>query len=358
MANRNPFRSTLRDHRLLKGWSQDELARFAGLSRAGVGAIETGRLVPSVAAALALAAALECTVEDLFQPPRNEDESPPWAWPPRREPCRYWRVEVGGKTRWYPVETTAAGLIAHDGVSAPGAATREKERPPRPDGRTLLVAGCDPAAGLLAAALARDAGIRLIVLPRSSRAALALLARGVIHVAGVHLAGANAGDGDGNARIVRETLGAGHGLIRLARWEEGIAVAPSARTSSIGAVVRSRLRWIGREPGSGARLCQDELLEGRRPPRRQASDHRGVAQAVRNGWADAGVCLQLVSEEAGLDFLPVRGEDYDLCYPSRLESDPRLQTLLRVLRSPSYRMALGELPGYDSRQTGELQHVD
>jgi molybdate-binding protein len=88
-----------------------------------------------------------------------------------------------------------------------------------------------------------------------------------------------------------------------------------------------------------------------------ASDHRGVAEAVRSGWADAGVCLRLVSEEAGLDFLGVREAAYDLCFPARWEEDPRIQALLEAVRSPAYRQALGELPGYDSAETGDLQHV-
>jgi molybdate-binding protein len=88
-----------------------------------------------------------------------------------------------------------------------------------------------------------------------------------------------------------------------------------------------------------------------------ASDHRGVAEAVRSGCADAGVCLRLVSEEAGLDFLGVRMEDYDLCFPARWRQDPRIRALLEAVRSPDYRRALGELPGYDSAGTGELQHV-
>ena len=51
----------------LRGWSQEQLARRSGLSRAGISAIETDRLIPSAAAALALAAALDCRVEDLFR---------------------------------------------------------------------------------------------------------------------------------------------------------------------------------------------------------------------------------------------------------------------------------------------------
>jgi molybdate-binding protein len=92
-------------------------------------------------------------------------------------------------------------------------------------------------------------------------------------------------------------------------------------------------------------------------PRRLASSHRGVAEAVRCEWADAGVCLRLVSEEAGLDFLRVREEFYDLCFPSRWEADPRVKALLRVVRSASYRKALNDLPGYSSAETGEQHHV-
>src|SRR5262249_6110005 len=99
------------------------------------------------------------------------------------------------------------------------------------------------------------------------------------------------------------------------------------------------------------------ILGDRRPPRRLASSHRGVAEAVRCGWADAGVCLRLVSEEAGLDFLRVREEAYDLCFPECWEADPRIQTLLQVVRSPAYRRALGELAGYHSAETGDLHRI-
>jgi molybdate-binding protein len=158
--------------------------------------------------------------------------------------------------------------------------------------------------------------------------------------------------------VVRDDLGPGFRLLRVARWEEGIALSPSRKLTSVRAAQRSDLCWIGRENGSGARQCLDELLGSRRAmPRCIATDHRGVAEAIRSGWADAGVCLRLVSEEAGLDFLGVRLEAYDLCFPARWEEDPRIQALLDVVRSASYRRTLGELPGYNSAETGELQHV-
>jgi molybdate-binding protein len=268
-------------------------------------------------------------------------------------PCRYWQAEIRGGRRLYPVEMTVTGTLLHDGVYAGGPL-------PEPAGdaarRTLVMAGCDPAVGLLAAELERTAAVRLIALPRSSRTALSLLGQGLVHLAGVHLAGTDRPGG--NAAVVREALGPGYALVHAARWDEGIAFAPGRRLASVRTALGSELRWVGREPGSGARQCLDELLGGRKPPRRLASDHRGVAEAVRSGWADAGVCLRLVSEEAGLEFLSVRREAYDLCIAESSAGDPRVLALLQVLRSPTYRRAVGGLPGYDSRDTGEFVRLN
>jgi molybdate-binding protein len=121
----------------------------------------------------------------------------------------------------------------------------------------------------------------------------------------------------------------------------------------------AQLRWVGREPGSGARQCLDELFGDRRPPRRLASSHRGVAEAVRSGWADAGVCLRLVTEEAGLDFLLVRTSAKSFMIVASRNSG-RENTGIR-LSSASYarprRRALDELPGYSSAGSGELQRI-
>src|SRR3954462_10163912 len=116
MANPEQFENDLRARRALRGWSQEELARRSGLSRAGISAIETDRLIPSAAAALALAAALECRVEDLFRLRPAESREAGWAWSPRLEPCRYWQAEVGGQRKLYPAEATSLGMLPHDGV--------------------------------------------------------------------------------------------------------------------------------------------------------------------------------------------------------------------------------------------------
>jgi molybdate-binding protein len=88
-------------------------------------------------------------------------------------------------------------------------------------------------------------------------------------------------------------------------------------------------------------------------PGRTVHSHTAVAEAIRGGWADAGICVQLAAEEAGLNFLPVRTETLDFCYASAAQHDPRIQALIRLLHSRTYRRMVGDLPGYDARHTGE-----
>jgi molybdate-binding protein len=217
------------------------------------------------------------------------------------------------------------------------------------------MASCDPAAGLLAGAVARAAGFRLLVLSRSSCRALDLLGQGLVDVAGVHLASSRTERG--NARAVKAALGSGYLLLKVARWHEGLAIARGSKSPSVQSVLKSRLRWVGREPGSGARQCQDELLHGRAAPQRLARDHRGVAEAIRAGWADVGVCVQLASAEVGLNFIPLRRESYELCFAAASLQDPRVRALVEAVRSPAYRQCLGELPGYNISSAGEIQEV-
>jgi molybdate-binding protein/DNA-binding XRE family transcriptional regulator len=333
-------------HRIRHGWSQAELAQRAGISRAAVSAIEIERLVPSVAAALALATALGCSVEDLFGS-QNETS---WAWAPPGNSSRYWHATVGKRILAYPVEPTPAWVVRHDGVYRDSTFQPATDDSPE---STLVLASCDPAAGLLADQIARNAGIRLLVLPRSSREALSLLRQGLVHLAGVHLGAA--GKADGNVREVECSLGAGYRLLRAARWEAGLALHPGLGVHTVQSALATDLRWVGREVGSGARQCLDELRAGQKPPRRLARDHRGVAEAIRCGWADAGVCLRLTSEEAGLDFISVRQEYYDLCYAAAMEDDPRIRTLVAAVQSASYRRLMGELSGYESSGAGDIQ---
>jgi molybdate-binding protein/DNA-binding XRE family transcriptional regulator len=338
-------------HRQRRGWSQLELARRAGLPRSSVGAIEAGRLTPAVTAALALAAALECSVEELFGNSREvtAPTGPGWAWAPRQDPARYWEAEVDGRRLLFPVEAPALNPQPHDGISGRGVLHGGKPELAR---ATLVLACCDPAAGLLATAYARETGGRLIVLPRGGATALELLRRGLVHVAGLHYSTSEQPDGN-RLRVQSGTAGKFQ-LIRAAEWETGVAVANSSGFRSVSSLVRHPHRWALREPGSAARECLDQLIEGVRVSGHVVASHQAVADAVQAGWAEAGLCVRLPATDAGLDFLPVRKEQLDFCFATPSAHDPRIRALVRLLRSRTYRQELSELPGYEARETGTL----
>jgi molybdate-binding protein/DNA-binding XRE family transcriptional regulator len=345
-------------HRVLarrraREWSQAELARRAGISRAAVSAIEGGRLTPSVTAALSLAAILECSVEELFGRGTGlAQRGSEWAWAPRAEPCRYWEAEVNRRRLLYPVEAVSLNPVPHDGLWDGGVCRETGDSPAE---ITLTLACCDPAAGVLAAEYARAAGFRLLVFPRSGSAALELLRKRLVHVAGLHRSTAE--HPDRNVETVRSQLGEGYHLLRVTQWEEGVALPVDDHTRSAERLARSSRRWATREPGSAARECLDELLGGRQFSGRQVDGHAAVAEAVHAGWAEAGICVRLCAAEAGVNFLPVRTETLDLCFPAGMRHDPRVQALIRLLRTRTYRRLVSELPGYDARYTGEMTTV-
>jgi molybdate-binding protein/DNA-binding XRE family transcriptional regulator len=349
MARYLPSHTPVGRERKRRQWSQAELARRADIPRTTVSAIEGERLTPSVTAALALAHALECSVEELFGSGTTEatKSAPEWAWQPHAEPGRYWEASVRGRRLLYPAESLALNAIPHDGIWR-GADDRE------PAGdvaeNTLVLACCDPAAGLLATEYARSSGFRLIVFSRSGGEAVDLLKHGLVHVAGLHRSTKE--QPGRNAETVRSQLGEAFRLVRVADWQEGLAVGGKTRSRSPASVARGVRRWALREQGSAARECLEELQP--EAPGRTVHSHTAVAEAIRGGWAEAGVCVRLAAEEAGLGFLPLRSEALDLCFPAPMQHDARIQALLRLLRSGPYRRIIGELPGYDARNTGEV----
>ena len=270
----------------------------------GVSAIETGRLVPSAAAALALAAALGCRVEDLFRLRRGRRPRPrPGPGPPRREPCRYWQAEVGGRPalpgRIDPARAWSPTTASHRDGDVRRARRGPTRRRPWWWPAATRPSACSPTSW------PRSSGVRLIALAavepggaRPARRRAWSTPPGSTSRRPTTRGATPRPSASGSAPAIA-CSGSPAGR-RGSRRRRPAVSARSARRS------RADLRWVGREDGSGARQCLDELLGGRRkPPRRLASDHRGVAEAVRSGWADAGVCLRLAGR-GGRPRLPRR----------------------------------------------------
>lgn len=353
MAPRPDTPHPLRQLRLLKGFTQAELAKRADISRTAVSAIEQKTLVPSVTAALALAQALGTSVETLFGQPSNPAAAvPQWAWVPHT-PARYWQAEVQGTLRCYP----GADLVQPPWRAADGSGSGERlpSHVVPEASRTLVIATCDPAAPLLAEHYERRSGCRMLIVRASSQEAVRLLSAGLVHVAGLHLTTAHE---DYNANLVRSHAAADCSLLRVAEWEAGIGVAPAMSGKSLKTIVRRPVRWVAREEGSGAWACLREVLPQRTNFEQSARNHHEVLLALQAGYADAGPLLRSMAEPAGLPFLSVRNEIYELAVPSALLGDLRWQTLQHVVRAREFQQELAKLPGCTIlKLSGELRRI-
>lgn len=342
-------------HRQRRGWSQAQLAEQSAVSRTEISAIETGRVVPSVAVALRLATALGESVETLFGA-STPTAAARWAWPaPVAEDTRMWRATVNDRVIAYPVEPTAAGAIPHDGtITAAGIEIQPEARPDR----TLVIAGCDPLVGFIVREMLERHSVRVLPLLRSSTQALDLLKEGLVHVAGVHLTDSRGRST--NDRAVRAALGPDHSLLHQMRWETGIALAAGRTERTVEELLQANLRWVNREEGSAARRTFDALLGEQRRPKGYAHivrDHRAIAATVSSGWAEAGICVRPAAAEAHLAFVPLQHEAYELCVADALLDDPRIAALRAILRSVHYRRLIGDVPGCDSKETGDQRGV-
>src|ERR1700692_623153 len=127
--------------------------------------------------------------------------------------------------------------------------------------KRLVLAGCDPATGLLSGMVEKISGVDSVSAAASSKLALTWLAEGKVHIAGSHLEDPKTGEF--NLPYLRKQFpGEEFIVVTFARWEEGLVVAAgnSKRIRKIEDLARRNVRFVNREPGSGSRGLLDELL--------------------------------------------------------------------------------------------------
>ncbi|WP_343539994.1 helix-turn-helix transcriptional regulator [Sphingobacterium thalpophilum] len=61
------MKNNIRIHRLMKNYSQEQLANLVGVSRQTINALEAEKYVPSTVLSLKISRILERTIEELFE---------------------------------------------------------------------------------------------------------------------------------------------------------------------------------------------------------------------------------------------------------------------------------------------------
>lgn len=86
-----------------------------------------------------------------------------------------------------------------------------------------------------------------------------------------------------------------------------------------------------------------------------ADAHPDIAQAIRSGHADCGVATRAVAGAAGVGFVPLCVERFDLLMRQRDYIRPPLQTSLKLLADPRFAGRAEELGGLDVSAAGSIR---
>ncbi len=331
--------SALRERRVAASLTQVELAHEAGVSRAQISAIEGGRHVPSVTAALALARALDSPVEELF--PSAPIDAVPVVEPARDgAPLRLGRV--GDRLVYAALRDRGAGAEL---FRAPDAVLRDGRVQilPGSETRGVVVAGCDPSLGLMADLLPRR-GHRAVPVHATTTDARLALAAGRCHAALVH------GRSVDLRRRPAGTVG-----YALARWRVGIASAGS-RALRLAALADGSLRLAQRDPGASAQKALQRALrrEGTevRVPGPIAASHLDAARRAALGDVDGALTIEPCARAYELGFEPFEEHRVELWIGEPFAAAPGIQALGELIGSGAFRTRLEGLAGYQLGAAG------
>lgn len=357
----------VKQFRLEKGWSQEELAANLEIRRQAVYDIESGRYLPNTAIALRLARLFGCRVEDLFVEQTLPDSEPVHVIGGEDAPLtRLVLGRVRDRLVGLPLKGTESipfGLRSADGLLNPDRkSARLFARPDQLD-KAIILMGCDPAFEILASRVTRLAPeARVHCRFASSHHALNELAQGVTHLAGTHLH--NEGKDESNVVVVRQKLGRipCH-VLGFSIMEEGLMVAQGnpldIRTAAD--LARPGVRFVNRDAGAALRVLLDDHLERAgidgtavNGYGREVMSHREGAYRIACHVADAALGIRAVAEMFGLGFVPIAAARCDLVVPDDMIDHPTVKVVLDVLQSVHLRRELDAIAGYASTATGNL----
>jgi putative molybdopterin biosynthesis protein len=213
----------------------------------------------------------------------------------------------------------------------------------------------------------RESASGLATLTEGSEAGLRRFAEGGVIAAAIHLHAMDSEKSDANVEALRARSDLRDAvLIGFLCREQGLLVAPGnpLQIRTVEEAVRAKARVTVRPAGAGAQLLLLALLHRAEirfekimvagPPSPTGPD---VAQAIRAGRADCGIATRSVANAAGLDFVPLLWERFDLVMRNRDYFRPPLQRLLNFLRAPEFAARAKELGGYDVSGAGAVRHA-
>jgi excisionase family DNA binding protein len=196
----------------------------------------------------------------------------------------------------------------------------------------------------------------LAILPEGSEVGYQRFLKGGVLAAAVHFHDLADPEKDANPEIMaREARLYDAVLIGFAAREQGLIVAAGnpLGIASLQEVHERGLRMAVRPEGAGAQQLLVGLLRAQSLSVEQlrgtclAPTGPDIAQAIRAGHADCGIATRAVAIAAGLDFVLLCVEHFDLLMRHRDYFRPPMQKFLKLLAEPRFAARAKELGGLD-----------
>ncbi|MBR0994234.1 helix-turn-helix transcriptional regulator [Bradyrhizobium japonicum] len=214
----------------------------------------------------------------------------------------------------------------------------------------------------------RESGSGLGSMSEGSVRGLERLQRNEVMAAAIHFHRLDASDdltGDASVEALRAAPDLHDAvLVAFARREQGL-VLPQGNPRHLHGltdVLALGARMAMRQQGTGAQMLLDLLLKragaSTRDLRRvetSALTGPDLAELVRAGQADCGIATRAAARSAGLDFVPLVWENFDLAMRQRSYFRPAMRALSGFLNERRLRQRAEELTGYDPSPAGQIR---
>jgi putative molybdopterin biosynthesis protein len=206
----------------------------------------------------------------------------------------------------------------------------------------------------------------LAMLPEGSEVGYRRFLRGEVLAAAIHFHDVDDPGKDANVEVVGQEVTLYDAvLIGFATREHGMLVAacnPMGLRSLPDAQLK-KARLVVRPAGAGAQQLLAALLKGHGLNvsdclvTGEAPTDPDIAQMIRAGHGDWGIATRAIANAAGLDFVPLGVEHFDLLLRQRDAFRPPLQKLLKLITGPIFAARAIELGGLDVSAAGCVRWV-
>lgn len=321
----------LREIRRRQGLSQADLARIAAVSRQLVGAIEVGRHLPRVDAALRLSDALSVDVTDLFGVTPEVRDVVTGDPPDDGDLVRVGRV--AGRLVATRAGVEVSGWGSADGVIEDGRLLMLSSLTPGP-----VMIGCEPGLEVIEQDL-REGGLGAIAVAASSSAAIRSLDEGRAHMAVVHAV---------NDRMPPASPSIER--FRLCSWRVGLAASPDSASGWVEDALSGQVEVIQREAGAGVQAAFERAVSTPAAGPLSRGHIEAVKMALNTGMP--AVTIEPAAIALGARFHPLEAHDAEVWVPHEWSGDRVVEAAMNEIAGDRFQRRLLGIGGYDLERIG------